>query len=299
MNHNKKKSSCHIARRVDYQGARPSVVDQAEVGKRDTGKHPLRNNIQLRNKFKIGTWNVRKMKEYGKLNTVCNEMKRCNIQLLGISETNWNGQGSFRAQGSELVLFSGNEENYSHGVAIILTKEAQNALIGYSPVNDRIIKARLQAKPHNLTIIQCYAPTSLASDEEIDSFYNALQETIDSVPNRDIKIIMGDMNAKVGQQQDRTNPSCGRYGLGERNERGEKFIEFCDSNNLIIANTMFQHHPRHLYTWISPDRKTKNQIDFICFSHKWINCVKDAKTRPSADCNTDHQLLTAEIKFRF
>ena len=69
--------------------------------------------------FKTGTWNVRELKEYGKLNTVCNEMKRCNTRILDISETNWKGQGSFKTQKENLVLFSGTEENYSHGVAVI------------------------------------------------------------------------------------------------------------------------------------------------------------------------------------
>ena len=95
-------------------------------------------------KLNIDTWNIRKSKECGKFNTMCKEMNRCSIQILGISETIWNGQGR------ELVLVSGVEENYSYGVAILLKKETQHALIGYSPINDRIIKVKLQAKPYNL-----------------------------------------------------------------------------------------------------------------------------------------------------
>ena len=129
--------------------------------------------LQLRRKLNIGTLNVRKLKECGEFDTVCKEMKRCSIQILGTSETNCNGQGSFRAQGGELVLFSGVEDNYSYGVAIVLNKDTQHALIGYSPINDRVIKVRLQAKPCNLSIIKCYAPTSLASEEEFEAFYSA------------------------------------------------------------------------------------------------------------------------------
>ena len=118
------------------------------------------------------------MKEIGKLKTVCNEMKRCNLQILGIAETNWNGQGSFRIEDNKLVLFSGKEErSYSHGVVVILGKNICNSLIGYNPNNDRIIKLRVQAKPHNITIILCYAPTSLANDDEMAYFYDSLQDT--------------------------------------------------------------------------------------------------------------------------
>ena len=75
---------------------------------------------------------------------------------------------------------------------VSLSFEVRTALIGYSPINDRIIKVRLHANPYNISIIQCYDPTSIASDEEIDAFYDALQETLDPLPNRDVKFIMGD-----------------------------------------------------------------------------------------------------------
>ena len=80
----------HIARRVGQQGTRCSVGDQVCNEKYDTG----RKHIQLRNEITIGTWNVRKLKEKGKLSCVCNEMSRCGLQILGISETNWNGSGN-------------------------------------------------------------------------------------------------------------------------------------------------------------------------------------------------------------
>ena len=139
-------------------------------------------------------------------------MDRYDLKLLGICETNWNGKGSFTTSTHHSVLFSGNEEGYSHRVAVILSKDTKKTLIGYSPVNDRILKVRLHAKPHNVSIIQCYAPTSTASNEEIKTFYNNLQETIDSIPSRDAKLVMGDFNAKVGSQN-MSNSIYGRFGL--------------------------------------------------------------------------------------
>ena len=226
------------------QGARCSVGDQADNEKYATGR---RKNIRLRKNLKIGTSNVRKMRERGKLNTVCNEMDRYNLQILGITETNWNGQVSFKTSTNHTVLFSGSEETYSHGVTVILTRETSNTLISYSPISHRIMKVRIQAKPHNITFSQCYAPTSLASDDEIEAFYSSLQETMDSIPNKDIKVVLGDLNAKVGRQL--TNSAvCGKFGLGEQNARGEDLLEVCSSNNLFIANTMLQKQP---YTWTS------------------------------------------------
>ena len=80
----KTKTTYHIARRVGYQGARHSVSNQADDDKCTTGR---RTNVNLRKSVKIGTWNVRKMKEPGKLNVICNEMDRYNLQILAISET--------------------------------------------------------------------------------------------------------------------------------------------------------------------------------------------------------------------
>ena len=137
MKSNINRSSYHIARRVGQQGARCSVGDQADNDKQATGR--TRKYLQLRNKCNIGTWNVRKLKELDKLKIICKEMSNYKIQILGIiSETNWNGSGSIKtAGGNQLVIFSGKEEYYSHGVAVILGKEEAKALIGYSPINDR------------------------------------------------------------------------------------------------------------------------------------------------------------------
>ncbi|XP_042857015.1 uncharacterized protein LOC122243475 [Penaeus japonicus] len=112
-----------------------------------------------------------------------------------------------------------------------------------------------------------------------------------------VKVIIGDHNAKVGKT-DLKNDICGKFGLGDINEKVEDFIEFCSTNNLVIANTLFRHHPRHLYTWISPDKRTRNQIDYIVLNHKWKSCIKNARTKPNADCNSDHQLLTIDFQIR-
>ena len=111
-----------------------------------------------------------------------------------------------------------------------------------------------------------------------------------------MKLFMGDFNAKVGSQN-MSNSIYGRFGLGHQNDNGEDLIDFCSTNNRKITHTMFQHHPRHLYTWTSPDQKTRNQIDYILLCQKWRSSVKNVRTRPGADCNSDHQLLAADIKF--
>ena len=90
----------------------------------------------------------------------------------------------------------------------------------------------------------------------------------------------------------------GKFGLGGRGERGDNLVDFSISNDLVVANTLFQQHPRRLYAWQSPDGKTRNQIDFILVKRRWKSSVRISKTLPGADIGSDHQLLFANIRVK-
>ena len=106
-----------------------------------------------------------------------------------------------------------------------------------------------QGKPFNITVILVYAPTSNA--EEVEQFYEDLQDLLELTPKKDVLFIIGDWNTKVGSQE--TPGVSGKFELGVQNEAGQRLIEFCQENALVIANTLFQQHKRILYTWTSPD----------------------------------------------
>ena len=108
-----------------------------------------------------------------------------------------------------------------------------------------------QGKPFNVTVIQVYAPTSNAEVAEVEWFYEDLQELLELTPKTDVLFTIGEWNAKVGSQE--TPGVTGKFVLGMRNEAGQRLIEFCQENALVIANTLFQQHKRRLYTWTSPD----------------------------------------------
>jgi len=103
-------------------------------------------------------------------------------------------------------------------------------------------------------------------------------------------------NAKVGSQE--TPGVTGKSGLGVRNEAGQRLIEFCQENALIIANTLFQQHKRKLYTWTIADGQHWNQIDYNLCSQRWRSSIQSAKTRPGADCGSDHELLIAKFRLK-
>ena len=138
-------------------------------------------------------------------------------------------------------------------------KRVQNEVLGCSLKNDRMISVRFQGKPFNIMVIQAYAPTSNA--EEAEWFCEDLQDLLELTPNKDVLFIIGDWNAKVESQE--TPGVTGKFGLGVRNEAGQRLIEFCQENALVIANTHFQQYKRRLYTWTSPDDQHQNQTDYI------------------------------------
>ena len=108
-----------------------------------------------------------------------------------------------------------------------------------------------KGKPFNTMVTQVYAPTSNAEEAEVEWFYEDLQDLLELTPKKDVLFIIGDWNAKVGSQE--TPGVAGKFGLGVQNEAGQRLIEFCKENALVIANTLFQQHKRRLYTWTSPD----------------------------------------------
>ena len=112
-----------------------------------------------------------------------------------------------------------------------------------------MISVHLQGKPLNITVIQVYAPTSNTEETEVEQFYENLQDLLELTPKKDVLFILGDWNAKVRSQE--IPGVTGKFGLGLRNEAGQRLIEFCQENALFIANTLFQQHKRRLYTWTS------------------------------------------------
>ena len=123
--------------------------------------------------------------------------------------------------------------------------------VPYILKNDRMISVHFQRKPYNITAIQVYAPTSNTEETEVEWVYEDLQDLLELTPKRDVLFIIGDWNAKVGSQE--TPGVTGKFGLGMQNEAGQRLIDFCQDNALVIANTLFQQRTRRLYTWTSPD----------------------------------------------
>ena len=126
----------------------------------------------------------------GKLEVVKQEMARVNVDILGISELKWTGMGEFNSD-DHYIYYCGQESLRSNRIAIMVNKRVQNAVLGYSLKNDRMISVHFQGKPFNITVIQVYVLTSNAEEAEVEQFYEDLQDLLELTPKKDVPFIIG------------------------------------------------------------------------------------------------------------
>ena len=123
-----------------------------------------------------------------------------NLNIPGISELRWTGMGEFNSD-DHYIYYCGQESLRRNGVAIIVNKRVQNAVLGCNLKNDRMISVRFQGKPFNITVIQAYTPISNAEEAKVEWFYEDLQDLLELTPKKDVLYIIGEWNAKVGSQE--------------------------------------------------------------------------------------------------
>lgn len=155
---------------------------------------------------------------------------------------------------------------------------------------------------------------STSTDGELDKFYAALQTGFNKAGKNDIRIVMGDFNAKVGTDFEMWKGVIGHHGYGEENERGERLLQFCQLNKLCIMNTWFEHKDTQKWTWAAPEKTSpvapggknrkvvsaRNMIDFVMIDQRWRSSFTDTRSFPSAAIgSTDHNLVLSNIKVRF
>ena len=147
--------------------------------------------------------------------------------------------GEFNSD-DDYIYYGGQESLRRNRVAIVVNKMVQNAVLGCSLKNGRMISVHFQGKPFNIIVIQVYVPTSNAEEAEVEQFYEDLQDLLKLTPKKDVLFIIGTGMQNQGNQD--IPGVTGKFGLGVQNEAGKRVVEFCQENALIIANTLFQQH---------------------------------------------------------
>ena len=165
-----------------------SSTGDSSLGRTDHVRQvsPDRHPATVRNgtKLKIGTWNVRTLAQPGKLDNIIQEMKRMNLNVLGLSEMRWKGAGCITSD-NYTIIYSGGHL-HQRGVGIILDQKTSKAMKGFWTINDRVIIVKLRSTPFDIGIIQVYAPTADKDDTAVEEFYENVDEAMKQMKSQEL-----------------------------------------------------------------------------------------------------------------
>lgn len=226
-------------------------------------------------------------------------LKKANISITAMQETKYPGKNVIQCR-EYAFYYSGNniEKNREFGTGFVVLKQAMGAVIGFNPINERLCTLRVRGKFFNITLINAHAPTEDKDDEIKDVFYEKLRETYNKAPSRDIKVVLGDFNAKVGKEPF-YRPTIGQHSLhSSSNRNGCRLIDFAVHHNMVVASTYFPHKSIHMATWISPDGRTANQIDHVLIDGRHRNNILDVRSCRGPNIDSDHMLVRLVFRAR-
>jgi len=191
-------------------------------------------------------------------------------------------------------------EDRIHGVGLAiktsLLKQLPDLPVG---ISERLMKIRLPlSKDRHATVISAYAPTLTSTAETIEQFYSDLSAVLHSVPAHDKLILLGDFNARVGQDYARWEGVLGKHGVGKMNNNGLLLLSKCAEFELTITNTVFRMANKYKTTWMHPRSKQWHLIDYIIVRQRDIQDVQVTRAMRGAECWTDHRLVRATLQMR-
>ena len=249
---------------------------------------------RIKKDLRIGTWNVRTLYQTGALQVAVRETEKYELDILAIQEVRWENQDSIR-QG-KYTFYYGGTQSHDFGTGFLIKNSILQAVQNIEFVNERLSYVTIRTRWGNTVLLNVYAPTEVATDNDKDIFYDELERLFDRLPKYNSKIVLGDFNAKVGREE-KYRPTIGKYSLHEKtNNNGERLITFAISKNLLVKSTYFEHKDIHKYTWVSPDGKTLNQIDHVLVDRRRHTNIMDVRSYRGAEGDTDHQLVITKVR---
>lgn len=250
------------------------------------------NISQTMEKCIFFTFNCRTLSKDYMLEELLTELGDIQWHLVGLGEVRRSGEGCLELNDGHVFYYRG--EGSVYGIGFLVNKVIKTWIVKFKSYSDRICKLIL--KPDTLkgggriVVIQVYAPTSQASEIDTEYFYDMLKQAIDEDQGR-FKLIMGDFNAKIGKKSGETY--VGNHCVGERNETGERFLEFTEGMKLHVMNTYYDKPFEKKWTWITPDGKHKNEIDFVLCNRKEL--INDVEAGPFINTGSDHRPVKSVI----
>ena len=242
--------------------------------------------------LKIGQINSRTLSQDHQVDYLIQQQDKMQINILCINETRRKEEVQANWHTGHQVFLSSYNDNKVGGVGFIVDPHWKNKIISCKMAPRHASLVIRIHKKSTLKVISCYSPTSTASDDEIEVFYQHLEEHL--YPKNTFTVIAGDLNAKVGQKVN-NEKYIGQHGSSSRNERGDRLATFAETNRLYVMNTFFKKRQGRRWTWISPNNEVKNEIDYFISNNRRIFQDVSSIGLSSFDILSDHRLILAKI----
>jgi hypothetical protein len=228
------------------------------------------------------------------MKTVASELGKYKLDLEDVQEVRWDKSETERVEDYTFFYGGGNESQQLETDPFTLENNTVVRRVEF--VSDRMSCAKLKVRWCNIIVVNVHTPCEDTSSNIKDSFYEELGRVFDQFPRNNMKILLGDFNAKVGRE-DIFKPTIGNDSLHEiNNYNGVREANYATTKNLVVKSTMFPHRNIHKYTWTSPDGKTHNQIDQILIDRRRHSSVLDVRSFRGADCDNDHYLVVMKVR---
>lgn len=240
-------------------------------------------------------WNVQGTKAPGSLKILSNVLKNYKVDVAALQETKQKGNEVMEVE--DYVFFNSGSETQYFGTGFMVHKKVSTTIIEFKPISERICRLRLKGKYRKISIINVHAPTNEKKDEIKDQFYEEIGKVVNALPRYDVKIVLGDFNAKIGREEVYKSITGGYSLHGKTNENGEKLIQYATESRMKIMSTSFERKSIYKGTWMSPDGKTCNQIDHVLIEAKHKETIKNVKSRRGAMADSDHFMVQIKVKF--
>ncbi|XP_073814500.1 uncharacterized protein [Musca autumnalis] len=263
----------------------PSKVDEPRKRFKD---HDLR----------ICTWNVRTLYREGAVFALADVLGKYKADITAIQEIRWTGKDVTTTPKGDALYYSCHDTKHEFGCGFVVGRRLKHLVSSFTPVNERLATIRFKAKFFNISFICAHAPTEDKDEQTKDIFYESLEETYDRCPAHDIKIVLGDFNAKIGKENI-FGQTVGKFSLhSETSDNGMRLIDFAAAKNMVVSSTRFKHLDIHKGTWLSPDQRTINQIDHVVIDGRHSSSVLDVRSFRGANIDSDHYLVAAKVRTR-
>lgn len=256
-----------------------------------SNRTPRRNPSQTL--LNVCTYNCRTLSNEAKLRELESELELINWDVIGLSEVRRKGEDLIELQSGHMLYYHGTSNGRTSGVGFIIHRRLKHLIVKCDSSSDRVARVQIKInKRYTLQIVQVYAPTSAYKDDVIEAFYEEVTDLHEN-SNAHYKIVMGDFNAQVGMKQ-QGDQMVGEFGIGSRNSRGDRLVEFAEAKLLYVANTMFQKNPTRKWTWQSPNNN-KHEIDFVLTNRR--QALQDCTVLNRFDAGSDHRLVRCRMAF--